>query len=86
MNNNKDHEDFLDMVALGTPSVPKFSEYHLGCQHPKIEKPPFNLEIAKDMTADQIRAFYPRGCEFCPDCMSSVITYASAEHFFAGDW
>lgn len=57
-----------------------------GCSHPKVEKPTFDAVKAASMTAEQVRAAYPRKTVWCPDCGNSVLLYASAQHYIMGDW
>lgn len=56
------------------------------CSHPGLAQPKFDEEMAKGMTVEQIRKHFPRGYEWCHDCQSNVILYASYAHYIYGDW
>jgi len=56
------------------------------CQHPGMVLPEFDSELARTMSAIEVRRRFPRGNWHCQKCESSVITYASFEHYIAGDW
>jgi hypothetical protein len=56
------------------------------CQHPGMKLPLFDSKAAKNMTASEVRKFFPRGNYNCPVCKQSVINYASFQHYIAGDW
>jgi hypothetical protein len=56
------------------------------CTHPGMKLPLFDSKAAKNMTASEVRKFFPRGNYNCPVCKQSVINYASFQHYIAGDW
>ena len=56
------------------------------CTHPKLPEVPFDAEKAKGMSDAEVRKAYPRLDQYCEDCKQQVICYASAEHYYAGDW
>ena len=56
------------------------------CQHPNLPRIPFDPVAARDMTSAEVRKRWPRLGVTCPDCKSSVMSYASHEHYIAGDW
>jgi hypothetical protein len=56
------------------------------CLHPGMKLPDFDSVSAKNMDSYEIRKRWPRGHYSCPHCRQSVITYASFEHYIAGDW
>jgi hypothetical protein len=57
------------------------------CEHKKVS-PSFDKEVAdsKKLTAREVRKRWPRFSGKCPDCGQEGIFYASAEHYFYGDW
>jgi hypothetical protein len=48
--------------------------------------PAWDYEAAKNMTADQVRARFPRGHAFCPDCNWGCIVYADSMQYHMGDY
>jgi hypothetical protein len=53
------------------------------CDHGVV----FDEEAAKKMTAIEIKRIYPRLCGECPKgCGYNGIAYASAMHYYSGDW
>lgn len=46
----------------------------------------FDAETAKDMTADEVQARYPRAHVNCALCGFTGVIYASEQHYYAGDW
>ena len=56
------------------------------CEHLSLPLPEFDAEAAAGLSADAVQQRWPRGYQFCPDCQSHVILYASMEHYLAGDW
>lgn len=56
------------------------------CSHPNLELPPFDPVRAATMTSTQVRDAFPRGHSLCGQCGATVISYASFEHYIAGDW
>jgi hypothetical protein len=55
------------------------------CKHEKCT-PAFDSEKARGMDAYWVRENYPRFYGRCPDCGEQMISYASMEHYVAGDW
>ena len=56
------------------------------CEHPKLPRPPFDAEAARDLSAEEVQRRWPRSEKTCPDCGARMILYASAEHLVMGDW
>lgn len=56
------------------------------CDHADIARPAFDAEAARGLEAEEVRRRWPRGHAVCPRCGTLVISYASAEHYIAGDW
>jgi glutaredoxin 2 len=56
------------------------------CRHPTLKPPAFDERAAEGLDAWEVKKRWPRGHEYCPDCDSTVILYASAMHYIAGDW
>lgn len=71
-----------NQLALDDLKCEAFSE----CLHSSIPEPEFDLEVAKTLSADEVRKKYPRIWATCPDCGCPVIKYASFTHYIAGDW
>jgi hypothetical protein len=55
------------------------------CEHKEC-RPYFDPVAAKSMTDAQVRKAFPRFQGTCPECNQFVISYASSEHYVAGDW
>jgi hypothetical protein len=47
---------------------------------------PFDEELAKTMTSDEVRKTYPRFFGLCASCGYKGISYASFAHYIYGDW
>jgi len=59
----------------------------MDCTHPELRaRVNFDAQAAKDLSASEIRARWPRVSDRCPQCGERVICYASYEHYYAGDW
>ena len=56
------------------------------CDHPNIERPEFDPERAKGLSAYEVRKLFPRKMVRCPDCGDTILMYASWQHYVAGDW
>lgn len=56
------------------------------CKHPNIQVPEFDSKVAANLSSHEVRRLFPRGSYYCADCKSTVITYASMEHYLSGDW
>jgi len=47
----------------------------------------FDYEKAKHMSSEEVRKNYPRQAGLCPlGCGYNGVSYASYEHYLAGDW
>jgi hypothetical protein len=57
-----------------------------GCEHPNLPLVPFDEEAAKELSAWEIRARWPRKMQVCPDCKEEILCYASSMHYYMGDW
>lgn len=62
------------------------ADIRFGCSHPKLSPPMFNSDRCKGRDSKWVREHFPRKVETCPDCGSTVILYASEEHYIKGDW
>ena len=56
------------------------------CAHPHVPVPAFDADAARHLSADEVRARWPRGNSQCPGCGARVISYASPLHYVSGDW
>jgi hypothetical protein len=91
-------DGFFDWKGPQLPIFPEFPSLNpipspsyvytdnTACTHPNLKPPEFDPVQAAHMSASEVRKRYPRGNFLCGQCGSSVITYASAHHFIAGDW
>ena len=73
----------------GGPSVIPFPTYMpkvQQCQHKRMPVPDFDPVAAREMTSTAVRMRWPRKFMQCPDCSYGAISYASYEHYIAGDW
>jgi hypothetical protein len=55
------------------------------CQHDSVTVS-FDPKAAKGLSAHEVRMRWPRFSGMCPQCQCRLIKYASAEHYYAGDW
>lgn len=55
------------------------------CRHPRCT-PAFDADAAQGLDEYEVRRRWPRLMGECPDCGQHLISYASAEHYIAGDW
>lgn len=55
------------------------------CEH-DANTPAFDDEAAKSLPAHEVRARWPRFRGQCSKCGAGLISYASYEHYLAGDW
>ena len=60
-------------------------EARLECSHWRCT-PTFDPVAARGLDEVEVRRRWPRFEGVCEECGSMVISYASAEHFAAGDW
>lgn len=56
------------------------------CAHKNLPVVPFDAEAAKALDSYDVRKRWPRLDQECPDCKARVISYASFEHYIAGDY
>lgn len=56
------------------------------CDHPNLPPVPFDAEACKGKASSWVRKHYPRLYQVCPDCQAEIISYASSEHYYAGDY
>lgn len=64
------------------PSVPTCT--HAGVLDEAL--PAFDSAAAASLDAAEVRKRWPREDRVCPKCGACCITYASYEHYIAGDW
>lgn len=70
------------MARISLPGAPSIKVEKRG-GHSCVEETGVECpDSALSMTAEQVRARYPR--KICPKC--GAITYASFRHYIAGDW
>jgi len=56
------------------------------CVHPGIPEPVYDSEKAKGMDVYEVRKHFPRIDWCCDHCGACGVSYASFEHYIAGDW
>jgi hypothetical protein len=56
------------------------------CLHPDMPKVDFDPVAARLMPSHEVRQKWPRKYLKCPDCNEGILSYASFEHYVAGDW
>ena len=62
------------------------SQPNYDCVHPDIPQPAFSWDKAQKMTVHEVRATYPRVNWTCEHCGGYGVSYASFEHYIAGDY